>query len=134
MAGAVCFAKVCTTSAVTPAIPPQLAEHYQHCLKLSAENKVSQKNAFNLQLIDWMAQAIGKKAKKTDGEVDINDFQVRGEGWWWWRGRCRGSGGGERSNLPRLDLGHRHEQLYGEAAPPRRVKLHDVDYTEPRRG
>ena len=56
--------------------PPQLAEHYQHCLKLSAENKVSQKNAFNLQLIDWMAQAIGKKAKKTDGEVDINDFQV----------------------------------------------------------
>jgi len=54
----------------------QLAEHYQHCLKLSAENKVSQKNAFNLQLIDWMAQAIGKKAKKTDGEVDINDFQI----------------------------------------------------------
>merc|ERR1719225_1564081 len=54
----------------------QLAEHYQHCLKLSAENKVSQKNAFNLQLIDWMAQAIGKKATKTDGEVDINDFQI----------------------------------------------------------
>merc|ERR1719209_189510 len=54
----------------------QLAEHYQHCLKLSAENKVSQKNAFNLQLIDWMAQAIGKKARKTDGEVDINDFQI----------------------------------------------------------
>merc|ERR1719430_2089753 len=56
----------------------QLAEHYQHCLKLSAENKVSQKNAFNLQLIDWMAQAIGKKSKKTDGEVDINDFQTLG--------------------------------------------------------
>ena len=55
----------------------QLAEHYQHCLKLSAENKVSQKNAFNLQLIDWMAQAIGKKSKSaSDGGVDINDFQV----------------------------------------------------------
>merc|ERR1719474_1806628 len=55
----------------------QLAEHYQHCLKLSAENKVSQKNAFNLQLIDWMAQAIGKKSKNaSDGGVDINDFQI----------------------------------------------------------
>ena len=58
-------------------ISVQLAEHYQHCLKLSAENKVSQKNAFNLQLIDWMAQAIGKKSKSaSDGGVDINDFQV----------------------------------------------------------
>merc|ERR1719370_666399 len=48
----------------------QLAEHYQHCLKLSAENKVSQKNAFNLQLIDWMAQAIGKKSKNaSDGKI-----------------------------------------------------------------
>merc|ERR1719474_1374088 len=55
----------------------QLAEHYQHCLKISAENKVSQKNAFNLQLIDWMAQAIGKKSKNaSDGGVDINDFQI----------------------------------------------------------
>merc|ERR1719394_1326 len=55
----------------------QLAEHYQHCLKLSVENKVSQKNAFNLQLIDWMAQAIGKKSKNaSDGGVDINDFQI----------------------------------------------------------
>merc|ERR550519_1094593 len=55
----------------------QLAEHYQHCLKLSAENKESQKNAFNLQLIDWMAQAIGKKSKNaSDGGVDINDFQI----------------------------------------------------------
>merc|ERR1719239_754103 len=48
----------------------QLAEHYQHCLKLSAKNKVSQKNAFNLQLIDWMAQAIGKKSKSaSDGKI-----------------------------------------------------------------
>jgi len=55
----------------------QLAEHYQHCLKLSAENKVSTKNAFNLQLIDWMAQAIGKKQKSFGaGGVDMNDFQV----------------------------------------------------------
>ena len=60
-------------------LPPshaQLAEHYQHCLKLSAENKVSAKNAFNLQLIDWMAQAI--KKQKTGGAdgVDMGDFQV----------------------------------------------------------
>jgi hypothetical protein len=54
----------------------QLAEHYQHCLKLSAENKVSQKNAFNLQLIDWMAQAIGKKPKSAADGVDMSDFQV----------------------------------------------------------
>jgi len=55
----------------------QLAEHYQHCLKLSAENKVSAKNAFNLQLIDWMAQAIVKKRKHgMEGEVDMSDFQI----------------------------------------------------------
>ena len=30
-----------------------------------------------MQLIDWMAQAIGKKSKNaSDGGVDINDFQV----------------------------------------------------------
>merc|ERR1719153_1787016 len=54
----------------------QLAEHYQHCLKLSAENKVSQKNAFNLQLIDWMAQAIGKKKAGAESGVDMSDFQL----------------------------------------------------------
>jgi len=54
----------------------QLAEHYQHCLKLSAENKVSTKNAFNLQLIDWMAQAIGKKKAGAENGVDMSDFQI----------------------------------------------------------
>jgi len=54
----------------------QLVEHYQHCLKLSAENKVSTKNAFNLQLIDWMAQAIRNKKTGANGGVDMSDFQV----------------------------------------------------------
>ena len=49
----------------------QLAEHYNNCIKLSAENKISAKNAFNLQLIDYMATMIKKK------ESDMNNFQVR---------------------------------------------------------
>ncbi|XP_023323672.1 condensin complex subunit 2 isoform X2 [Eurytemora carolleeae] len=48
----------------------QLAEHYNNCIKLSAENKISTKNAFNLQLIDYMAQMIRKK------ESDMSNFQV----------------------------------------------------------
>ena len=48
----------------------QLAEHYNNCIKLSAENKISTKNAFNLQLIDYMATMIKRK------ESDMNNFQV----------------------------------------------------------
>ena len=48
----------------------QLAEHYNNCIKLSAENKISAKNAFNLQLIDYMASMIKKK------ESDMDNFQV----------------------------------------------------------
>jgi len=48
----------------------QLTEHYQNCIKLSAENKISTKNAFNLQLIDYMATMIKKK------ESDMSNFQV----------------------------------------------------------
>ena len=48
----------------------QLAEHYNNCIKLCAENKISTKNAFNLQLIDYMATMIKKK------ESDMNNFQV----------------------------------------------------------
>ena len=48
----------------------QLSEHYNNCIKLSAENKISTKNAFNLQLIDYMATMIKKK------ESDMNNFQV----------------------------------------------------------
>ena len=48
----------------------QLAEHYNNCIKLSAENKISTKNAFNLQLIDYMAQMIRKK------KSDMSNFQV----------------------------------------------------------
>lgn len=48
----------------------QLAEHYNNCIKLSAENKISTKNAFNLQLIDYMAAMIRKK------ESDMSNFQV----------------------------------------------------------
>ena len=51
--------------------PAQLAEHYNNCIKLSAENKISTKNAFNLQLIDYMATMIKRK------ESDMSNFQVR---------------------------------------------------------
>lgn len=48
----------------------QLAEHYTNCMKLSAENKISIKNAFQLKLIDTMSEMIRKKAK------DMDNFQV----------------------------------------------------------
>ena len=35
----------------------QLTELYSHCMKLSAENKINVKNAFHLQLIDYMTRS-----------------------------------------------------------------------------
>jgi condensin complex subunit 2 len=49
----------------------QLAEHYANCMKLSAENKINAKNAFNLGLIDYVAEMFRKKAPAMD------NFQVR---------------------------------------------------------
>ncbi|KAJ9585938.1 hypothetical protein L9F63_020415, partial [Diploptera punctata] len=48
----------------------QLADHYANCIKLSAENKINTKNAFSLQLIDYMAMML----KKRDSKMD--NFQV----------------------------------------------------------
>lgn len=36
----------------------RLKEHYKHCLKLSSHNKINQKNAFDLQLIDNMLELV----------------------------------------------------------------------------
>ena len=45
----------------------QLAEHYSNCMKLSAENKINTKNAFHLQLIDYMSEMMrNKKASEMD--------------------------------------------------------------------
>ena len=49
----------------------QLAEHYANCMKLSAENKINVKNAFNIGLIDYMGEMLRKKAP------EMNNFQVR---------------------------------------------------------
>ena len=38
-----------------------LAAHYDECMKLSAENKISAKNAFQLKMIDYMAEMLKKK-------------------------------------------------------------------------
>ncbi|XP_018008746.1 condensin complex subunit 2-like [Hyalella azteca] len=48
----------------------QLALHYTKCIQLSAENKINIKNAFNLQLIDFMTDMLKKK------HSDMNNFQV----------------------------------------------------------
>ena len=48
----------------------QLAEHYNNCIKLSVENRISVENAFNLHLIDYMSSMIKKK------ESNLNNFQV----------------------------------------------------------
>ena len=38
----------------------QLAEHYSDCIKLSSENKINKKNAFALNLIDYMRDILQK--------------------------------------------------------------------------
>ena len=48
----------------------QLAQHYAKCIQLSAENKISVKNAFNLQLIDYMTEMLRTK------DSNMNNFQV----------------------------------------------------------
>ena len=48
----------------------QLALHYAKCIQLSAENKISIKNAFNLQLIDYMTEMLARK------DSDMNNFQM----------------------------------------------------------
>jgi len=48
----------------------QLAEHYTNCMKLSAENKINVKNAFQLRLIDYMAEMLKKK------KSDMDNFQA----------------------------------------------------------
>ncbi|XP_042893062.1 condensin complex subunit 2-like, partial [Penaeus japonicus] len=47
----------------------QLSDHYSKCIQLSAENKISMKNAFNLQLIDYMSEMLRRK------DSDMNNFQ-----------------------------------------------------------
>lgn len=49
----------------------QLAQHCKDCIKLSTENKINSKNAFNFLLIDFMAAM----TKKSDSEISKN-FQV----------------------------------------------------------
>lgn len=48
----------------------QLAEHYASCIKLSTENKITVKNAFSLQLIDYMSMMLKRHDKQ------MEDFQV----------------------------------------------------------
>ena len=48
----------------------KLAEHYNNCMKLSAENKINVKNAFQLRLIDYMAEMLKKK------KSDMDNFQA----------------------------------------------------------
>lgn len=36
----------------------QLKDHYKHCIRLSASNKINQKNAFDLKLIDYMQDLV----------------------------------------------------------------------------
>ncbi len=48
----------------------QLAEIYDHCIRLSAENKINPKNAFQLKMIDYMAEMVKKK------KSDMDNFQA----------------------------------------------------------
>ncbi|KAI5693996.1 hypothetical protein M8J76_007846 [Diaphorina citri] len=48
----------------------QLNDHFTSCIKLSAENKINVKNAFDLQLIDYMTLMLKKK------DSIMNDFSI----------------------------------------------------------
>ena len=63
----------------------QLAAHYNDCMKLSAENKISVKNAFQLKLIDYMDEMLKKKggrrgaagaAASAAGANPLDNFQA----------------------------------------------------------
>nr|CAD7569303.1 unnamed protein product [Timema californicum] len=67
--GAVADKSTPLVSALSGLTHDQMQEHYAKCMKLSSENKINIKNAFNLQLIDYMTQMVKKK------EFDISNFQ-----------------------------------------------------------
>ncbi|XP_068027181.1 condensin complex subunit 2, partial [Melanerpes formicivorus] len=46
----------------------QIAEHYNTCIKLSTENKITTKNAFGLHLIDYLTEIL---QQKESGETDF---------------------------------------------------------------
>lgn len=46
----------------------RLKDHYKHCIKLSASNKINPKNAFDLQLIDYMQDLV---STSEDGQMNF---------------------------------------------------------------
>jgi condensin complex subunit 2 len=45
----------------------KLKDHYKHCIRLSASNKINPKNAFDLQLIDYMQDLVSSE----DGQLNF---------------------------------------------------------------
>ncbi|NXN63419.1 CND2 protein, partial [Himantopus himantopus] len=60
--------------ACLPALPQwsnaQISDHYSTCIKLSAENKITTKNAFGLHLIDYMTEILKEK------ESELTNFKI----------------------------------------------------------
>ncbi|KAM6369884.1 condensin complex subunit 2 isoform 2-T2 [Pluvialis apricaria] len=60
--------------ACLPALPQwsnaQISDHYSTCIKLSAENKITTKNAFGLHLIDYMTEILKEK------ESELTNFKM----------------------------------------------------------
>lgn len=46
----------------------RLRDHYKHCIRLSASNKINPKNAFDLQLIDYMQDLV---SSTVDGQMNF---------------------------------------------------------------
>ncbi|KAK9496402.1 hypothetical protein O3M35_013306 [Rhynocoris fuscipes] len=46
--------------------PAQLEEHFSQCIRMCTQNKVNSKNAFKLQLIDYMKLILSTQNKKTE--------------------------------------------------------------------
>jgi condensin complex subunit 2 len=72
-----------TPSAVSGYSAAQLAAHYTDCIKLSAENKITHKNAFKMKLIDYMADMFTKRRRGGEeglGGKGIGNFQEAAAG------------------------------------------------------
>ena len=53
----------------------QLATQYNYCIKLSAENKINQKNAFQLKLIEILTNKVLSNKKSGNAGANFENFQ-----------------------------------------------------------
>ncbi|XP_059726726.1 condensin complex subunit 2 isoform X2 [Haemorhous mexicanus] len=54
----------------------QMSEHYTTCIRLSAENKITTKNAFELHLIDYMADFLNQDSEHVNFQLAASSLEA----------------------------------------------------------